>query len=173
MIDAGGHSRDFTICVFISLALGESRPTIPRPSALSSYELNDPWDLGWHSTSPSGVELSTSRPDIVLMQISRNARTFPGTDEQMKQTYVLEVDGKPKMVFREKDDAAAANWNKGAAIWVEGNPGWHGTMTTRQATIPEQAAWRAHSVEMTECDIDTDPRHSCPRAGWSLDGGGT
>jgi hypothetical protein len=75
----------------------------------------------------------------------------------MKQTYVLEVDGKPKMVFREKDDAAAANWSKGAAIWVEGNPGWHGTMTTRQATIPEQAAWRAHSVEMTECDIDTDP----------------
>ena len=64
----------------------------------------------------------------------------------MKQTYVLEVDGKPKMVFREKDDAAAANWIKGAAIWVEGNPGWHGTMTTRQATIPEQAAWRAHSV---------------------------
>ena len=33
----------------------------------------------------------------------------------MKQTYVLEVDGKPKMVFREKDDAAAANWIKGAA----------------------------------------------------------
>lgn len=68
----------------------------------------------------------------------------------MKQTYVLEVDGKPKMVFREKDDAAAANWIKGAAIWVEGNPDWHGTMTTRQATIPEQAAWRAHSVEMAE-----------------------
>ena len=38
----------------------------------------------------------------------------------MKQTYVLEVDGKPKMVFREKDGAAAANWIKDAAIWVEG-----------------------------------------------------
>lgn len=34
----------------------------------------------------------------------------------MKQSYVLEVDGKPKMVFREKGDAAAANWIKGAAI---------------------------------------------------------
>ena len=30
----------------------------------------------------------------------------------MKQTYVLEVDGKPQMVFREKTDAAAANWIK-------------------------------------------------------------
>jgi hypothetical protein len=77
----------------------------------------------------------------------------------MKQTYVLEVDGKPKMVFREKDDAAAANWIKGAAIWVEGNPGWHGTMTTRQATIPEQAAWRAHSVEMTEYPSDDPDVH--------------
>jgi hypothetical protein len=77
----------------------------------------------------------------------------------MKQTYVLEVDGKPKMVFREKDDAAAANWIKGAAIWVEGNPGWHGTMTTRQATIPEQAAWRAHSVEMAEYPSDDPDIH--------------
>ena len=42
----------------------------------------------------------------------------------MKQTYVLEVDGNPEMA-REKDYAAAANWIKGAAIWVEGNPGWH------------------------------------------------
>ena len=77
----------------------------------------------------------------------------------MKQTYVLEVDGKPKMVFREIDDAAAANWIKDASIWVEGNPGWHGTMTTRQATTPEQAAWRAHSVEMTEYASDDPDIH--------------
>ena len=77
----------------------------------------------------------------------------------MKQTYVLEVDGKPKMVFREEDDAAAANWIKGAAIWVEGDAGWHGTMTTRQATIPEQAAWKAHSVEMAEYPSDDPDIH--------------
>ena len=32
-------------------------------------------------------------------------------------------------------------------------------MTTRQATIPEQAAWRAHSVEMTEYASDDPDIH--------------
>jgi hypothetical protein len=32
-------------------------------------------------------------------------------------------------------------------------------MTTRQATIPEQAAWRAHSVEMAEYPSDDPDIH--------------
>jgi hypothetical protein len=72
------------------------------------------------------------------------------------KTYVLEVDGEPKLVFRAPDDQQAEN------SWASPPYGWQSvwpynpksTFVTRTATIPEMAAWRAHSVKMQEAATD-------------------
>ena len=78
------------------------------------------------------------------------------------KTYVLEVDGEPKLAFRATDDQHAEH------AWASGPYGWRGvwpynpesTFVTRAATIPEMAAWRGHSIKMQ--DAATDSAHFEP-----------
>ena len=66
------------------------------------------------------------------------------------KTYMVDLNGVPKLAFRAKDDAAAANWPKrGIGKWCVQEYA-AGDVTVRPATIPEQAAWRAQSVSMDE-----------------------
>jgi hypothetical protein len=78
------------------------------------------------------------------------------------KTYVLEVDGTPKIAFRAKDDKDAARWpNEWLGIWCVRAYRYQGTLAVRPATIPEQAAWRSHSVDMCgqsdDAEFERDP----------------
>jgi hypothetical protein len=74
------------------------------------------------------------------------------------KTYVLELDGTPKLAFRATGIGAAVNWPKrGIGRWCVRD--YQGVLTVRLASIPEQAEWRAHSVGMEELDDEARERY--------------
>jgi hypothetical protein len=75
------------------------------------------------------------------------------------KTYVLELNGKAKVAFRAEDDVAAADWLK-SDIGRLCARDYEGAITVRPATIPEQAAWREHSVGMEEEQDEQDEDES-------------
>jgi predicted DNA-binding transcriptional regulator AlpA len=80
------------------------------------------------------------------------------------RTYTLEIGGKPKVAFRAKDDAAANMWPASSVgrVAMRANTSI-GDVRIRPATISEQAAWRAHSVNMQEiCLSDEDADFTAP-----------
>jgi hypothetical protein len=83
------------------------------------------------------------------------------------QTYVAEIEGRAIMAFRARNNEQAQVWVASeesirsdlVALESQGRPLWDGKteLVVRAATIPEQAAWRKKSVELTEQDADHDP----------------
>lgn len=72
-----------------------------------------------------------------------------------KQTYTLESNGKPVLVFRAANDGVAARWPTHGVIgrhWVQ-SYGWR-NLRVRPATIPERAAWTQQATDMC---IETNP----------------
>ena len=61
------------------------------------------------------------------------------------KTYVIVVNGKPTVLFRANNDTDAAQWVDSSPLSAKKAPG--DVWTTRPATIPEQAKWRAASVD--------------------------
>lgn len=66
-------------------------------------------------------------------------------EEKMMKTYVIVVNGKPTVLFRANNDTDAAEWVASSPLSAKKAPG--DVWTTRLATIPEQAKWRAASVD--------------------------
>jgi hypothetical protein len=83
------------------------------------------------------------------------------------QTYVAEIEGRAIMAFRARNEEQAQVWvaNEESirsdllALESQGRRLWDGKteLVVRAATIPEQAAWRKKSVELTEQDADHHP----------------
>ena len=70
------------------------------------------------------------------------------TEKQTMKTYTMELDGKPILAFRARDDDEAATFPdliySPASRFNFKKP--EGTITVRPATIPERAEWTAYSV---------------------------
>jgi hypothetical protein len=75
-------------------------------------------------------------------------------EAMMMKTYTIEVDGKPAQAFRANDDADAERICRGLEerfrmMAANASLPPSGAWCVRLATIPEQAKWRAGSVECT------------------------
>lgn len=85
------------------------------------------------------------------------------------KTYTMELDGKPILAFRARDDDEAATFPdliySPTSRFNFKKP--EGTITVRPATIPERAEWTAYSVwdyedhETDEADYDPDGLIAC------------